>query len=180
MSDPSGPDRRHLRIVDPPEDPPQVEREQLALPFLEQEFILVLAHVTNVAEQAFLWLLREVKPDTVVDLRLVPRFDFGRLNRKTVFRLFAELSARYHDLPHDLEISDRHDASFNPAFLAEQLDLIVSRSPRAHRVLVFLDDARLLDSSLKVLPTRLSAPPEGRWRVRGFESAYLGSRGAVS
>lgn len=179
MSDSRDPDRKHLRVVAPPAAQQRDARGQLEFPFFENTSVLVLAHVTNVPEQAFLWLLHEAKPDTVVDLRLVPRFDFGRLNRKAAFRLFADLSARYYDLTHDLGISDRHDASLNPAFFAQHVDLIVSRTPRAQRVLIFLDDAALLDSSLKVLPTRLSAPPQGRWRVRGFESAYLGERAGL-
>jgi hypothetical protein len=168
------PDRKHLRVVDPPPSPQQDARGQLPLPFVEDKFVLVLAHVTNVSEQSFLWLLQEVKPDTVVDLRLVPRFDFGRLNRKRAFHLFAEMSARYYDLSHDLGISDSHDASLNPAFFAEPLDRIVSGRPRAQRVLLFLGDAGLLARSLEVLPTRLSTPAQGRWQVRGFERADLG------
>lgn len=170
-------DRKHLRIVTAPAPQP-APRGQLTLPLYENS-VLVLAHVTNVPEQSFLWLLAETKPDTIVDLRIVPRFDFGRLNRKAAFRLFAEMSARYYDLTHDLGISEHNDAARNPAFFAKQVDQLVSRAPRAQRVLMLLDDAGLLDSSLKVLPTQLTAPPEGSWCVRGFERADLGEAAAL-
>lgn len=175
-------DRKHLRVVEPPVDEQPVDeqpgdRGQLMLPLLEDTAVIVLAHITNVSEQAFLWLLQEAKPDTIVDLRTIPRFDFGRLNRKAAFRLFEEMAARYVDFAHDLGISDHHDAGLNPTFFAEPLDRLVSRAPRAQRVLLLLDDAGLLDSALEVLPTRLSAPPAGRWRVRGLPRADLSRRG---
>ncbi len=170
-------DRKHLRVVAAVSESHQSPRGQLALPLFDNASLIMLAHVTNVPEQAFLRLLDEAKPDRIIDLRLVPRFDFGRLNRKSVFRLFAEMAASYHDLPHELGVTSRNDALLNPALFAEQLNRIVSRAPQAHRVLVFLDNARMLDNSAKVLPTRLSTPPEGSWRLRCFESADLGRLG---
>jgi hypothetical protein len=43
-------------------------------------------------------LLHKVRPRLVADLRSMPRFDFGYLNRSRIFHTFAELAIAYHDL----------------------------------------------------------------------------------
>jgi hypothetical protein len=159
-------DHKHLRIVaSKPESQPT--QEQLAFAFGP---LIVLANVTNVPEQDFLRLLTLVSPDTIVDLRVIPRFDFGRLNRKLAFRLFADIPAQYHDLPCDLGISDRHHASLNPVFLADPINALLRRHPHPQRVVLLLDDPKTLASSLQVLPTRLTASQHGasRWSLRDF------------
>lgn len=170
MSDPT---RRHLRLLSCPKRNVQ---EQLTLPF-DDPFVVILAHLTNISEKSFLWLLSETRPHIAVDLRLVPRFNFGRLNRRVVFRLFEELSSSYYDLSHDLDISGRHDARFNPALFSSHLDSIVARTtPHAQRILIFMDDASVFDHSLEVLPKTMSAPPKGSWRVQGLAQDELEAR----
>lgn len=158
-------ERKHLRLVAPKPQPR--DAEQLSLPFGP---LIVVADVTNAPEQDFLRLLKHVNPDIIIDLRVVPRFDFGRLNRKTVFRMFASIPARYYDLPYDLGISDRRDASLNPVFLADPIDALLHKTPYPQRVILLLDDPIALTSSLEILPTRLSASQHGvsRWALRNF------------
>lgn len=153
----------HLRLVG---EPPTAAPDQLSLPFVEDAFMIMLANVTNAPEQGFMRLLQRVYPNVVVDLRIVPRFDFGRLTRKIVFRHFEEISARYHDLTYTLGAKDHRDAILNPAFVAGPLGEILAKAPQPRRVLLLLDDDRALLNSLRVLPERLTSQPRGGWQIR--------------
>ena len=160
--------QKHLRVVGEPPEPSPAAMGQLQLPFVQDTFVIILADVTNAPEQEFLRLLESVRPDAVVDLRVVPRFDFGRLSRKAVFRIFEEIPAQYYDLPYSIGVTDRHHALLNPVFVAEPLTKLLARTPQAQRVIMLLDDAAALDSSLRVLPDQLRSQPRGGWQVRNF------------
>jgi hypothetical protein len=131
--------------------------------------VLVLVDLTNASEAEFLHVLEQVRPDVVIELRKVPRFDFGRLNRKIAFRMFDEMRVRYHDLIYTLRATSAHDAGLNPAFLAGPLAEILQADPRPQRALVLLDDPKTVDLSLEVLPSRLETEP--RWQVRHLARA---------
>ncbi len=157
-------DRQHLQLVGPP--PPAIEEVdsdegQLAFSFEQSTLVMILVDLTNASEAEFLYALDHVQPDIVVDLRVVPRFDFGRLNRPVVFRMFEGMSARYYDLAHTLGAENAHSARLNPAFVAEPLAKILQGSPSSRRVLVLLSDAKILDHSLEVFPQRMPGPPKG-------------------
>ena len=155
----------HLRLVgdEGPSAVPE-SRGQLSFSFAADRFILVLADITNASEQGFLELLERQRPDVVIELRAVPRFDFGRLNRKIVFEKFEEMNARYDDLIYTLHATSDHDAGLNPVFLARPLSEILRRVPRPQRALVLLDDPKIIELSMEVLPQRLGSKP--RWHVR--------------
>lgn len=155
----------HLRLVEDQRLPERSAKEpQLSFSFASDPFVMVLVDITNVSEREFLDILERVAPDVVVELRTVPRFDFGRLNRKSVFRLFTEMKARYYDLIYTMGATQAHDARLNPVFLAGPLVEILKADPRPQRALVLLDDPHALDISLEVLPARLEIEP--RWQVR--------------
>jgi hypothetical protein len=158
----------HLRIVDERQAPSHAKQGQLSFGFEPDTFVMTLANISNIPEQDFLQLLRRVSPDAVVDLRVVPRFDFGRLSRRAVFRMFEDLSARYHDLPHSIGAKGHRDARLNPEFVAAPLGEFLARAPCSRRALVLLNDAAALDHSLRVLPERLQPQPRGGWHVRAF------------
>lgn len=158
----------HLRIVDELQVPSDPQQGQLSFGFEPDTFVMTLANISNIPEQVFLRLLRCVSPDAVVDLRVVPRVDFGRLSRRAVFRMFEDLSARYHDLPHSIGAKGHRDALLNPESIAAPLAEFLARAPRSRRALVLLNDAAALDNSLRVLPMRLHPQPKGGWRVRAF------------
>jgi hypothetical protein len=158
-------ERAHLRLVEgEPRPLPSEPKGQLSFSFAADPFVLVLVDLTDASEGEFIELLERVRPDAVIELRKVPRFDFGRLNRKIVFRMFDEMKARYHDLIYDLRATAAHDAGLNPAFLAHPLAEILQADPRPERALVLLDDPKMLDLSLEILPSRLETEP--RWQVR--------------
>jgi hypothetical protein len=158
-------DRPHLRLIEREPRPASSEPQgQLAF-----SFVLVLVDLTNASEAEFLRILEQARPDAVIELRKVPRFDFGRLNRKLVFRMFDEMKARYHDLIYSLRVTSAHDAGLNPAFVARPLAEILQAEPRPQRALVLLDDPKTLDLSLEILPGRLET--ERCWQVRGLARA---------
>lgn len=160
--------QNHLRVVDELQAPIHAREEQLSFSFEPNAFVMILANISNIPEQGFLQLLRRVSPDAVVDLRVVPRFDFGRLSRRVVFRMFEDLSARYHDLPHSIGAKGHRDALLNPESIAAPLAEFLAMAPCSRRALVLLNDAAALDNSLRVLPMRLQPQPKGGWQVRAF------------
>jgi hypothetical protein len=158
-------ERPHLRLVEDERPPaPSEAKGQLSFSFAADPFVLVLVDITDVSEREFLEVLERVRPDVVIELRTVPRFDFGRLNRKIVFRMFDEIKARYYDLIYTLRATTAHHAGLNPVFLARPLAEILQANPRPQRALVLLDDPKTLDLSLEILPGRLETEP--RWQVR--------------
>lgn len=159
--------RDYLRLVEDAPQPVQTAGDpQLSFSFATDSCVMVLVDITNASEREFLEILERVNPDVVVELRTVPCFDFGRLNRRSVFRMFKEMGARYYDLICTLGATDGHHADLNPVFLAGPLAEILQADPRPQRALVLLDDPQTLDLSLKVLPERLETQP--RWQVRRF------------
>jgi hypothetical protein len=60
--------------------------------------IVVFVCFPDIQEREFVALLQDAKPSFVIDLRVVPRFDVGRMNRDRVFDLFEAQHIRYVDL----------------------------------------------------------------------------------
>lgn len=96
---------KHLRIVET--DPRPVEHVPEAFKPVASERslfvtadpnILMFVDLTAVDEAELLSLIISSKPTYVIDLRVVPRFDIGTLNRKLVFSIFEKAGAKYHDL----------------------------------------------------------------------------------
>ncbi|MBA4307322.1 MAG: hypothetical protein C0429_11350 [Sphingopyxis sp.] len=99
------PPQRHLRIVETPPLPVFHEAEAfVAKPGERSLFVsndpnmLIFVDFTSVDEAELLSLLISSKPKHIIDLRLVPRFDIGNLNRKLVFSVFKNSGSSYHDL----------------------------------------------------------------------------------
>ena len=60
--------------------------------------MLVFVYFPDVTEDEFRKTLELSKPSVVLELRTTPRFDIGRLDRKTVFQYFDRDHTRYLDL----------------------------------------------------------------------------------
>lgn len=60
--------------------------------------ILAFLDFSSIDEAEFLSLLISAEPKFVLDVRQVPRFDVGNLNRKLVFSIFKKAGAKYIDL----------------------------------------------------------------------------------
>lgn len=102
-------DRSHLRLVRafeaalqefvPPAPPvPAAPGTQLSLFAPRRAEVAVFLVFSMIDEERFVSLFRQIRPRVVVDVRVSPRFDVGRLRRRDVFSLFRDLHAAYHDL----------------------------------------------------------------------------------
>jgi hypothetical protein len=58
---------------------------------------LIFVRIPGVSETEFLSLLETAKPSYVFELRSVPRFDIGQLNRQMVFSFFQRERSTYLD-----------------------------------------------------------------------------------
>src|SRR5437879_5754389 len=95
---------RFLRLVEKVETR-QLTREDLVRPAwqstlfaADQPELLIFLDFEHANEADFLTVLTVARPRYVFDLRLVPRFDLGSLNRRLVFSLFSQSGIRYIDL----------------------------------------------------------------------------------
>lgn len=101
-------ERSHLRLLRPEDllDRTFVPLEslvlgrhqQLALFPRPEPTIAVFAWVTGLSDSSFDRLLRLLHPRFVVDVRVSPRFNIGRLNRRSAFALFDTLKVLYFDV----------------------------------------------------------------------------------
>lgn len=60
--------------------------------------MLIFVYFPEVTEDEFRNALEFSKPSVVLELRTTPRFDIGRLDRKTVFQCFDRDHVKYLDL----------------------------------------------------------------------------------
>src|SRR5258708_6682572 len=60
--------------------------------------IVVFVCFPDVEELEFTHLLERARPGFVIDLRVVPRFDVGRMNRDRAFDLFDAAGTKYRDM----------------------------------------------------------------------------------
>ena len=60
--------------------------------------MLIFVYFPEVSEDEFRKALEFSKPSAVLELRTTPRFDIGRLDRKTVFQCFDRDHTKYLDL----------------------------------------------------------------------------------
>lgn len=164
---------RHLRLL---ERVSFKRSEQLSLSLTDAPFVLYMADVTNVSEHAFLTMFKCIQPEIVIDLRVVPRFDFGRLNRRIVFSLLEEEAIQYVDLLHSLGVDSFRDVSRNPALLAGSIKQALDRAPSFTRALALMDDPQALTASLEVLPQSLVSA-ERRWKVTSLRQDAHGIAG---
>lgn len=128
---------------------------------------LIFADTTILSGDRFISLLIEAQPSVIVDMRPTPRFDLGRLNRKTAFELFKENRIRYIDTTGILGISSRWDVNLNPALVVTKLNKFL-REPKSvsHGPIVFLfDDDDLLSNSMEIFQSSLSTGNRKKWDV---------------
>src|SRR5262249_51276333 len=95
--------------------------------------IVVFVCFPAVQEQDFVDLILNAQPRFVIDLRVVTRFDVGRLNRRRAFELFEGVAAQYVDLTGTLlNGASREDV------MHDFTELISSKRFSLYRPVVFL------------------------------------------
>lgn len=133
----------------------------------QNENLLAFVEFSNVLEAEFLEIILGAKARYVIDLRLVPRFDTGSLNRKMVFALFAQTGSQYIDMSGELGVRDKRDANLNPGLLVGHLMRAVQRSGQVldGPIMLLVDAAQFTEEYVTTLAEGMqSLRPKG-WDV---------------
>ena len=136
--------------------------------------LLGLALTAGVSDREFCEWLSATKPRWLFDLRPVPRFDIGRLNRKAVFDLFTKSGVRYRDVSGVLRMRQTHDASLASGEVAEYLSSILHETAGKRTtigvgpVLILLDDPQQFRIAAHIIPRHLHPVPKSGWHVRHY------------
>ena len=136
--------------------------------------LLGIALMAGVSDVEFYMWLSEARPRWLFDLRPVPRFDIGRLNRRLVFNAFAEGGVSYQDIGGLLGLHYGPDARLACGEIGEYLARILrSRVGHPHStgvgpVLMLLDNTTYFRLATRVIPSSLQPKPRGGWDVRQY------------
>jgi len=166
------PERTHLRLVTLHEPevllpPLKAEGGQLQLFPAPRPQIIAVIGIHRVDEASFVDFIRQIRPRFVVDVRVSPRFDMGRLNRKSVFSLFRELRASYVDL---LALISTDVAQIDVDGLAEPLRRsLLTGTQHPVGPLAFIVDGRVSgDDVWRVVSRSLTPPAHSEWEYFPF------------
>lgn len=130
--------------------------------------MLIFVYFPDVTEDEFRKALEFSKPSAVFELRNTPRFDIGKLNRKTVFQYFDTQHTKYVDITSSTP-TDRSDSSV----LDEVAQVFKKDCVRFDRPVMFLLNSYnalpglsrqiidLVSSMKKISPEVLSVPQFG-------------------
>ena len=170
----------YLRLVSTVPEPAQNEparkpsrKARAQLPLFSGVFdtlpsLLVFLDMSMASDAAFTAMVRELRPRWLLDLRPAPRFDYGRLNRRLAFRLFADNGVSYRDIAGSLRIQDRHDARLHAGSLSRELSELLARSSQALTgpIMFLVDAPSVLHTAKEVLPKTLEPRPKVGWSSR--------------
>jgi hypothetical protein len=116
-------------VKDHQEGSPTTAAQQSLFP-LRSSRTAIFMSLPEVDHYEFVSLLKSTAPAIVVELRKIPRFDFGPLNRGSIFDLFREQGDIYLDLGQSQE-SDQH-------LFASRIEEKLQVHIKQHRPIVFL------------------------------------------
>ncbi len=116
-------------VRDHQESSPTTAAQQSLFP-LRSSRTAIFVSLPDVDHYEFVSLLKSSAPAIVVELRKIPRFDFGPLNRGSIFDLFREQGDIYLDLGQSQE-SDQH-------LFASRVEEKLQVHIKQHRPIVFL------------------------------------------
>lgn len=103
---------------------------------------LVFLEFDALQEADFVSSVVTVSPTLVFDIRSVPRFDVGNLNRRLVFSIFRSAGARYFDISASVGPSRAKQLSSSAASLATTLrDIAFAKRNEATGPIMFLCDS---------------------------------------
>jgi TIR domain len=112
-----------LRLVDSTSAPEPITHETFAradwkstLFVNENPALILFVSFQEIDENDFTTILTGARPKSLYDLRRVPRFDLGTLNRRQAFSLFSELGIQYVDLSRQL--NTRENINRDPVHVA--------------------------------------------------------------
>lgn len=136
-------------------------------PTLFPEFnphLAVALDLDGISKESFVEIIERVHPRAIIDLRVIPRFDYAGFNRRVAFDFFARVGSSYFDFTGDVGVKDDRDAKLNPAFVTEYVQNKVCQSKPACGPLVFLMGGREThEDYLPILAQHLSSAG-GKWQ----------------
>jgi hypothetical protein len=148
----------YLRLVDAPE-----RSETRASVTMHDGLLLGFVDMSHASDVALETIMSRLRPAWVFDLRPVPYFNIGRLNRKRAFELFRSSSASYRDVAGSLRIMEHNDASLNSGVVGNFLSKTLAMRPLHAPVVVLVDDHATLAHAMNVLPIWLRSSFDVSW-----------------
>lgn len=101
-------------------------------------YLAVALDLDGLSKDNFVEIIERVHPRAIIDLRIIPRFDYSGFNRRIAFDFFARVGSSYFDFTGDVGVKDDRDAKLNPAFVTDYVQTRVCKSRSACGPLVFL------------------------------------------
>jgi hypothetical protein len=166
--------RTHLQLVAPPEPAKAVRAEDFAptawqntLFAASNPHLLTFIDFNSLEEADFLTVLLTAKPRFMIDLRLLPVFDLGELNRKRAFTLFEKSGTKYFDMSGRLDLKDHNEDGYKPINLAKSFREIVFRNKTEIEgpICFLIDKTHFNDEFLNQLVEELTPGSQIGWEV---------------
>jgi len=165
-------DIAYLRPVEKPAERAPLPEETFSAPVAQStlfassnEALLCVVDCSQVSEAEFLRSMLGARPKIVVDLRVVPRFDIGGLNRSLVFSIFGQVSARYVDLSGVLEVRDRRDSRLNPSLLVDYVKGLYGGQEVQGPIFFLLDSGQATSDYISALVDSMRSARSKGWEA---------------
>jgi hypothetical protein len=166
----------HLRVVRHPELDHTDDRgsgpvQRTLFPFAGTSICIV--DMPMISDDEFALTVKTLAPVQILDLRTVPAFDVGRLNRHRAFELFESQGSAYVDVAGLIGARSRRDARLNVDYV---VDLISSQPRRdgndiAGPIMILMDDSDAVRNAAVHLPDVLPARSKKSWDIHVLTSA---------
>jgi hypothetical protein len=132
----------------------------------------------TVSDDEFAVTVRTMSPVQILDLRTVPAFDVGRLNRQRAFELFESRGSVYIDVAGLIGARSRHDARLN---VDSVVDFIAEHPGSGGNdirgpIMILMDDSDAVRNAADHLPQVLPAPSKRRWDIHVLASTKKSNR----
>lgn len=133
----------------------------------ESHPVICIVHMPGISGDAFSSILKMLHPSQVFDLRTVPSFSIGSLNRLAAFALFEENGSRYYDIPGMVGAACLTESRLKAKAMSEAIvDSVKQAGPHAGSIMVLLDDGAAVANAASWLPKILPARGREHWSVR--------------
>jgi hypothetical protein len=119
------------------------------------------------SDETFASILRTLRPLQVFDLRTVPSFAIGRLNRLLAFALFEENGSHYYDIPGMVGAACRIETRLKAKAISEAIvDSVKQSGSQKGSIMVLLDDGAAVTDAASHLPQILPMRGREHWSVQ--------------
>lgn len=162
-SDKFKPRPHFLRLVETTSTPDPISHEtfsrvgwQSTLFANENPALILFISFQEITEREFTTILIGARPKFLFDLRRVPRFDLGTLNRRQVFALFSKTGIQYWDFSRYLNTHHDRNPAHVARLIADASNHAVIRGPIAFLVDTQQFGERYITTLVEELPSAAS------------------------